>query len=410
MGPVASRAMAAQAWFSRGDVDVAPGTVAVLQLTVVNLGDTTDTFVLTPAGMAAGWTTINPATITMFGGTQQVVDIEVFAPLLPSTTAGPTSLTIRVVPQSDPDDVRTAETTLNIASSFDRRLDVLQPALRGRRGATYEMMLENRGNTLASCRLHLVDPSGRVEADFDPPAAGVEPGASTLIRMKLRTRGLQWERRARTVPFRISADQPGSPTAVASATFVQTPMVPERLLGRLMALVAVAGLVVAGWFGVVKPAIQDAADQAVIDATPATTSTVVAPIDSATGVTLPPTSVAPEDEGTIVNIPLPITVAVGQTDANRYTVPAGQRLQVTDILVQNPNLDGGVLLIQRNAVTLYTYRLDNVYPEASVALVTAIELLPGEQLVVQVTCAYLGDTTVAGCAQNVFVSGILLPA
>ena len=65
--------MAAQAWFSHGDVDVTPGAVAVLQLTVVNLGDSTDTFVLTPAGMAAGWSTINPATITLFGGTQQVV-------------------------------------------------------------------------------------------------------------------------------------------------------------------------------------------------------------------------------------------------------------------------------------------------------------------------------------------------
>ena len=66
------------------------------------------------------------------------------------------------MPQSDPDDVRSAETTLNIASSFDRRLDVLQPALRGRRSATYEMMLENRGNTQASCRLHLVDQPARL--------------------------------------------------------------------------------------------------------------------------------------------------------------------------------------------------------------------------------------------------------
>ena len=104
--------MAAQAWFSRGDVDDAPGTVAVLQLTVVNLGDTTDTFVLTPSGMAAAWTTINPATLTLFGGTQQVVDLEVFPPLLPSTTAGPTSLSVRIVPQSDPDEVRTAPASL----------------------------------------------------------------------------------------------------------------------------------------------------------------------------------------------------------------------------------------------------------------------------------------------------------
>ena len=402
--------MAAQAWFSRGDVDVTPGTVAVLQLTVVNLGDTTDTFVLTTAGMAAGWTTINPATLTLFGGTQQVIDIEVFPPLLPSTTAGPTSLSIRIIPQSDPDDVRSAETTLNIAVSFDRRLDVLQPALRGRRSATYEMMLENRGNTQASCRLHLIDSSGRVEAEFDPPAAGVEPGGSTLIRMKVRTKGFQWERRARTIPFRIDADQTGSPTATSNATFVQTPMVPEHLVGRTIGLITVAAVVLAGWFGVVKPAIRDAAETAVREAVPATTTTTIAStIDSLTGITVLP-SVPEEEKGTIINIPLSVSVPVGQSDTAVYKVPAGQRMRITDIIVQNPNSDQGSLLILRGDVPLFTFSLAQIYGDVSAPLVTPIELLEGEELTVQVTCTSQGDQTLTTCFQNVFASGRLLPA
>lgn len=401
--------MAAQAWFSRGDVDVTPGTVAVLQLTVVNLSDTTDTFVLTPAGMAAGWSTINPATLTLFGGTQQLVEIEVFPPLLPSTTAGPTSLSIRIIPHSDPDDVRSAETTLNIAGSFDRRLDVLQPALRGRRSATFEMMLENRGNTQASCRLHLIDPSGRVEAEFDPPAAGVEPGGSTLIRMKVRTKGFQWERRARTIPFRIDADQPGSPTATSTATFVQTPMVPEELVGRLIGLLTVAAVVLAGWFVVVKPAIRDAAETAVREATPDATTTLAPTIDSLTGVTVLP-SIPETEEGTIINIPLSVSVPVGQSDTAVYKVPAGQRLRVTDIIVQNPNVDQGSLLILRGDVPLFTFALANIFADVSAPLVTPIELLAGEELIVQVTCTSQGDQTLTTCFQNVFVSGLLLLA
>ena len=67
--------MAAQAWFSSGDaVDVAPGSTVVLQLTVVNLSDGADTFVLTPTGMAAQWTTVRPATVTLVAGAQQVVE------------------------------------------------------------------------------------------------------------------------------------------------------------------------------------------------------------------------------------------------------------------------------------------------------------------------------------------------
>ena len=47
-------------------------------------------------------------------------------------------------------------------------------------------MVENHGNTVASCRLHLVDPTDRVDGDFDPPAVGVAPGAATLVRLKAR--------------------------------------------------------------------------------------------------------------------------------------------------------------------------------------------------------------------------------
>ena len=399
--------MAAQAWFSSGEIDVTPGSVAVLRLTVVNLSDTTDSFVLTPAGMAAAWTTIEPATLTLFGGTQQDVEIQVAPPLLPSTTAGPTSLSVRVVPQRDPDDVRSAETMLNIAASHQRRLDVLQPAQRARYAATYEMMLENRGNTQATCRMHLIDPSGRVEADFDPPTAGVEPGASTLVRARVRARGLQWERRSRTVTFRLDADEPGSPTASASATFVQAPVFPERLGGWAMAAIGVVAASLLAWVAVVRPAVRDAADDAVAKALPGTTTVVGASSGDPTA-SNPPSTLAGDEDGEIANIPLPVSVAVGQTDSKRFTVPSGQRLRVTDIIVQNPNGDQGTLLVQRNSVTLYSFRLDNILGDTAVSLVTPIEFLAGEQLVITVACSGVGDPTTPTCTQNVFASGIVL--
>jgi len=401
--------MAAQAWFSSGDVDVAPGTTAVLQLTVVNLSDTTDSFVLTPVGMAAAWTTLRPATLTLFGGTQEIVDVELSPPMLPGTAAGPTSLSVRVVPQNDPDNLSSAETSLIIGESYDRRLNLLQPAMRGRRGAVYEMMLENRGNTQASCRLHVVDPTGRVEGQFDPPAAGVEPGASTLVRLKLRTDRLQWDRRPRTIPFRVDADQAGSPTASAAATFVQTPMVPERLVGRVAGIVVALALLAGAWFGLMKPAIEHAADDAVRNIVPPTTvqvPTSESPVNSEVVTTTVPAA----EQETIVNVPLPLSVPQGQTGANQYTVPAGKRLRVTDIIVQNPQLDQGSLSVSRNTNALFTYNLTNTFNDVSPPLVTPIELLAGEQLVVSVTCDGVGDQTATACAPRVLVSGVLVPA
>lgn len=403
--------MAAQAWFALDQVDVAPGSTVVLQLTVVNLSDTTDAFVLTPSGMAAAWTTIEPATLTLFGGTQQVVAVEVRPPLLPSTTAGPTLLAVRIVPNSDPDDVRGAETTIVIGSSHSRRLDVLQPAQRGRRGATFEMMLENRGNTAASCRLRVVDPSGRVAGEFDPPAAGVEPGASALVRLKLRATGLQWERRPRTLPFRIDADQTGCPTATTEATFVQIPMVPERLFGRIAALVGVAALIALSWVAVIRPAIRDAANDAVADLRPGTATTISVPSNTTPGETVVPT-VAPsgneDGEGQPIAIPFAPVAAQGETVEQRHAVPAGEALHVTDLIVQNPNADQGTLTIQRNDEVLFTYRLDNIFADVGVPLVTPIEFLTGQDLVIVVTCGGVGDQTVGSCAPRVVASGRLI--
>lgn len=401
--------MAAQAWFSSGDVDVAPGTTAVLQLTVVNLSDTTDSFVLTPVGMPAGWTTLRPANLTLFGGTQQIVDVEVAPPMLPSTTAGPTALSVRIVPQHDPDNLTTAETTLIIGESFDRRLNVLQPALRGRRTATYDMMLENRGNTQASCRLHLVDPSGRIEGEFDPPAAGVEPGASTLVRLKVHTTGMQWQRHPRTVPFRIDADQPGSPTATSPATFVQTPVVPENLIGRLVAGGAALAVLGLAWIALVKPAIDDAAQAAVDKAVPTQSTTLDSSPDAGSESTVVTTPF--DDKGTIVNIPLPVSVPQGQSGANQYTVPAGKVLRVTDLIVQNPQVDNGTLVVSRDGNALFTYSFAPMFGlDVDQPLVTPLELAANQQLTVTVTCDGVSDLTATACNANVFVSGRLVDA
>ena len=409
--------MAAQAWFSRSDIEVVPGTSAVFQLTIVNLGDTTETFSLAPVGLAAGWTTIRPGSVTLFGGSQEVVDVEVQPPLLPSTTAGPTALTVRIVPQSDPDDVGASETTLQVGPTFTRRLHMLQPALRARRTAVYEMMLENQGNTQASCRLHLLDPTGRVDGDFDPPAAGVEPGASTLIRLKVHANRLQWERRSRTVQFTIDADQPGAPTASAPVTFVQASMIPERLFPRLLGLAFAIAALALVWFGIVKPAVRDAADDAVTEQLPAAISSTtlvnavpIVPTDSvpvSTVVTVAPPVV---DEGTLFSKLLAPAAPAAQTAALTVDVPAGQTFELTDVALQNPDQDAGTAVLLNGTTPIYPFVLADVQGDKRVSWVSPIEVPGGTSLVFQVTCVGPGGVASGACTTAMLVSGRMVPA
>ena len=409
--------MAAQAWFSRSDIEVVPGTSAVFQLTIVNLGDTTESFSLAPVGLAAGWTTIRPGSVTLFGGSQEVVDVEVHPPLLPSTTAGPTALTVRIVPQSDPDDVGSSETTLQVGPTFTRRLHMLQPALRARRTAVYEMMLENQGNTQASCRLHLLDPTGRVDGDFDPPAVGVEPGASSLVRLKLHANRLQWQRRSRTVQFTIDADQPGCPTASAPVTFVQASMVPERLFSRLVALLLIAAALGAVWAGLVRPAIRNAADDAVAKQLPeaisSTSVAAVTPVVSPSDSVPVPTTVAAApvvNEGTLYSALLAPKAPAGQTASVTVDVPAGSTFQLTDFALQNPDKDAGVAVLLNATNEIYRLSLGDVQlGVARQSWVSPIEVTGGTSLVFEVICNGANDPS-GNCTTSMLVSGRMVPA
>ena len=148
----------------------------------------TETYTIIPAGLSAAWTTVTRPNVTLFGGSRDVVEVTVRPPAIPSTSSGPTAVAVRVLPQSDPDESTVTETIITVSPFDDRRITVLQPLLRGRRRATYEFTVDNQGNNLASCRLHLVDASRRVDGSFDPPAVGVAPGSSSLVRLKLRSR------------------------------------------------------------------------------------------------------------------------------------------------------------------------------------------------------------------------------
>jgi hypothetical protein len=411
-----------QAWFSSNDIDVTPGETTLIALTVGNLGSSTESFALSPTGLAAGWTTIRPAYVTLFGGSEQTVDVEVRPPRLPTTTAGPNALGIRIVPHGDPDAVEMCETTLHVTPTYDRTINMLQPALRSRRRATYELMLENQGNTQASCRLHLIDPSRRIDGDFDPPAVGVEPGGSTLVRLKVRAGRRQWERRSRSIPFQVEADQQGTPTVSGQASFVQAPVIPERIGWRLVFLVLLIGAFWGAWTGLVRPEIRRAADRAVarrvvpapVVTIPAITvpgQPVVVPVATTTTtiVTDRPATGASGATGEPIAIPLPTGAAVGQTDTQIYTVPGDQNLEVTDILVQNTFGDDGIVSLRIGEKLLQWSLASFDGIDVNQRFVTALQVLPGQTITLEVTCTQVGRQGDSTCSPNVLISGRLIP-
>jgi hypothetical protein len=406
--PGSVRGVSVQAWFSHDDVDVQPGDTLTLALTVHNLGDTTESYTVVPAGLSASWTTVRRGNVTLFGGSQEVIDVEIAPPLLPSTTAGPTVIAVRIIPTSThdgttQDDAIVAEVTLGIQPFDDCRIVPLQPIQRARHRATFEFMVENHGNSVTSARLILVDPTDRLDGSFDPPAVGVPPGAASLVQLKLHEARRTVRRHSRTLDFEVEAQRQGLPPASAPLALVQSPTVSGSAIAKVLGVAAVIAAVVLAWFALIEPTIEDSAEQAVDDRIEELT-----PVDGTGPVqetTVPPT-LAPDDAvGTPTFLRLAVTPALNETADLAATIPDGEDFELTDVRIENPANDSGVATLLKNGEAMFVWSLDNIRGQYFEPRITPIPLAAGDNITFSVKCEAIGDATQSTCTNAVNVGG-----
>lgn len=413
--------MSVQVWFVNDDVSVEPGSSVKLSVAVENASDTTESYSVVPAGMTAAWLQVSRSTITVFAGSRDVVEVEVKPPALPTTSAGPTSVAVQVIAHTDNEITASAETAIEVESFDDRRITLVQPVLQARRRATFDCMVENHGNGLANCRMQLVDLTERTDGTFDPPAVGIAPGGSELVKLKVRVRGGRFRRSRRQLEFGIEGTEVGRPPAMGRGMIIQPPTVSGRALGRLALAALVVGAVVAAWFGVIRPELRDAADRAVEDsvedltgqppteAAADTATTVPLPVDAGGSVPLPPST--PTEGGDPFAFRLPVNVSIDSNRSEAFDLPPDQRFELTDLVLQNPNGDLGRAELRRGSEVLYVWDLGSIASANEFQpRVTPLPFEPGDSIVLSATCEVVGSPTGTGCEVAVLVGGMLYPA
>ncbi|WP_420452450.1 hypothetical protein [Ilumatobacter sp.] len=412
-GATSFTAVAVQAWFSSDDAEVDPGSTIRLSLSVQNLGESTESYTIVPSGLTADWVTVERGNLSLFGGSGDVVDVVVAPPELPTTSAGPTGIGVRIIPTDVPDDTTSAETTIDVRPFDDRRVVALQPVVRARRRASYEFMVENHGNGLASCRLRLVDPTERIDGSFDPPAVGVAPGGASLVRLKAKARRGSLRRTPRALDFEVEAEQPNHDPAAAELTLLQPTTIPTGLLSRLATLALVAGALALAWFAVVRPtvldAIEDRVDERLVEFE-AVASDMADDGDEPTA-SVPVDEPAPADElGEPFFRRLTVTPPPeGSADA-ALTVPDDSALDVTDVRIENSNGDSGTATLSVNGDTLFVWSLDDVRGSTFEPTITQKRLVAGDNVTLSVRCQAPGDQGSGACLTAVNVGGRLIDA
>lgn len=410
--PVAFGPVSVQTWFSSNEIVAEPGTEISLPLSIHNLGDSTESYTVIPAGLAASWTQVTRGNITLFGGSRDVIDILITPPAIPTTSAGPTSVAVRIIPQGAPDDAVVAEVVLAIQPFDDRRIVTLQPIQRTRRRANYEFMVENHGNGLASCRLRLIDPTERVDGSFDPPAVGVAPGGASLVRFKAKAKRNIFRRARRTLDFEVEAEQQGHNPAIASMSLVQPPTIPAAAIVRMLAVGAIVGGAAAAWFGLIRPEIRDAADnrvdERIAELTPADPSEP-APVLT-TIVEEEPTVTAPPEGGEPAFYRLEVNASLTQTADTSQTMPDGELFDLTDVRIENSLNDSGVATLLVNGDTVFQWSLSNIRGQLFEPSLTPIRLQPGDNLTFSVRCDAIGaESSKSTCTTAINIGGRTRP-
>jgi hypothetical protein len=429
-------------------LSVDPGGEVSCRLTVRNDGVVVDAFAVEVLGATQAWATVNPPELALMPGEEGVVDVTFAPPRSWATAAGVHPFAMRVLSREDPAGSAVEEGTLEVASFADAGAELLPRTshARGRRKATHEIALDNRGNATAAVTVQPLDPDERLSFHLESPVVEVDPGCTRTLRLRVSARKRFWRGAPVMLPFQVHAESAGAPPTVLDAQLQHEAAVPKWLVRALVALLVVASLLAGLWFTVLRPTIEStarsAADEAASGARKEAAAAAAAQqeqIDALAAAgggdpaakpsakpsgkpsakpdpkgdpkpkdpgTKPPAEPAPVDP---LGFPLVTRVAATAGEQSPKTVLSEKQLvSVTDLLLQNPAGDTGLVSVRRGDTVIYTARLEN-FRDLDLHLVAPLEFAPGETLRLDVTCQNseaeprpcTPAVTVTGFARNV---------
>lgn len=416
--------MGAQTVMTPPRLAVRPGAEATAQITVTNTGRVVDSFQLEVLGPAGMWSVCEPSAVSLLPGQSAVAQVFFRPPLRGDVAAGPLGFGVHARSQEDPNGSVVAEGVLDVEAVplVSAEISPRTGRARGHRRSKHQLAVDNRGNAPVLVALAGFDDQDAVDVTVDPPQ--VEVGAGSAAFVTVRARGVHrfWRGPSQTRPFVVDARPEGAEPIRLNASLVHEAAVPGWLPKALMGVTALAVAFALFWFGLFRPTIKNTAtDAAQHAANAALSSAGVTPGGGGSGgggggggsstppatPTPTPTPTKPTSKPTpkpSASLPAPAPFAI-QLDRTSPDLEAAAKksISVTDLVLQNPAADKGLLKITGGGKTLITTRLED-FRDYDLHFVTPITVAAGQKLSMTVTCANSGGKQ---CTPAVFVSGLV---
>jgi hypothetical protein len=391
-------------------VSLDAGDQAVIPLQIRNTGDLVEGYHLEVIGVPGEWTTVEPPDITLYPGATTTATLAFHPPRSSKVPAGELRFGVRVIPTGHPDEAVVPEGVIEVLPFLETTAELVPRTSRGRRSATHQVAIDNRGNVPVTVVLSGSDPAQALDVRTKPEGLTVNPGNAAFSEVRVRPEQKLWRGAALTHPFTVVVSPHAGPAVALEGSHVQETMVPKWLPKALLALLALLLALLAIWFLLLKPIIKSAAKDAVDKPAQQAAQQAAAAQEQAkqAGAAAKDASGAATDANTaadkaaaLANTPRPKTVtgpisnrldlatAAHDSGTKSFIVPASQTLQLTDLVLENPQGDFGTLKLSLNGQPLFFLALEN-FRDVDYHFVSPIRATAGQELLMTVQCNKVG--------------------
>ncbi|MFC9754303.1 hypothetical protein [Streptomyces sp. NPDC056921] len=424
-------------------VTAAPGEETALPLRILNSGSTVEEYRFEVVGACAAWSTVEPATLSLYPGDSQTVSLVLRPPRDSTVPAGGTPFGIRVVPTSEQGDTVVPEGRVTVLPFTETTAELVPRSSHGAWRGRHQLAVDNRGNAPLTVRLGAQSGTERARVSFAADTLVIAPGRAEFGKVRIRPAKRVWRGIPVTHPFQLVAtpevaegEAPVAPVVV-DGSYQQEPILPRwlprALITAAVLLIALVGL----WYALLRPAVKSAAREAITpdavrsaaaaDKSKAPEKGTSAGAASGGGDSSganggspkpsPSASAGADSDASSAAAPTSAQVQVrdsvggGSNTSTAIQVPAGHTFQLTDIVVQNPQGDAGTVVVSsgRDAPVL-RLALEN-FRDSDYHFVTPILVPAGGKVTMTVDCRKIGKPvnapTPSRCSESLFLGGTM---
>ncbi|BCJ63911.1 hypothetical protein [Polymorphospora rubra] len=427
------------------NVTVDPGGETGCTVRVRNTASVVDQFTLDVVGDAAEWARVEPATMNLLPGTEEEARVTFAPPRAASVPAGSVDFGVRVRCHEDPDGSVVEEGVVTVRPFVELAAELVPRTSRARGTGRHQLVVDNTGNTDTTVEILPSDPDRLLNFRVQPAAPVLRPGTATFVKLRVRPRRRFLLGPDRNLPFQVAVARPDTEPIVCDGTLVQRAVLPAWSPRVVLVAVAVVVALVGLWFAVLKPTVQSTAKEAAQVQTEQLSQEVsevkiqaseaaetAEKVEKAVTEGMLPTP-APEPSsgpgtgpgrtngggpqgGTLENADpetatdFRVATNASPTTSNTFTLAtyrpaAGKVLWVTDIVLQNPHGDAGVLQVRRGATVLLETGLNN-FRDLDYHFVQPVRFSAEQPVTVAVRCTNPGTTA---CTPAAYFAGQLVP-